>query len=667
MRRIFYKFGREKMKKNHIGLKMLFSAVFMLSTVDQSSSMDHIARSLTRAVEEKNTSMIQFLLTKYGAEAASILPQIEHRNFLNQLSRQLVKAVEAKDAATIQSLLAEHGSEAASILSQIEHRIFLNRFKPQLVKAVDSEDITTVRSLVAGHNVDVSIFDTEGANLLRRVVFSVLTGRPYSDPSGNRVNFPESESRRILSELERKRELIKLLAENGAKFGKWFEIILSDMAERCDGADGYLSIIGFLLDCGANVNSVSWCKKSLLHTAVGVPNMELVKFLLARHADFNATEGWCGDTLLHTAVKSRIPDMVRFILGLCPNINAKNKSDQTPLHIAAMTQNLPIIRCLLDNGADINVTDDRGYTPVHWLAVLRSLSPHRRAKTDILVYLVVNRGANVYITDKKGESPLDVALRVGEIEAIKFLMPFFYHLDINAIGSSGETMLTLAARGNDSERIEHLCNLGANVNAFNGEWETPLDIAAQFSIEAIAPLIARGGKLSNAANQGDGETLLTLAIKDVTQHHMLPSFNMIDRLISLGADTNATNSQGETPLDIAVQFSEEFLISTLIAHGGKLSNAANQNGETLLTLAVRDMDPERIELLISIHVETLPPLAAQAKNLERITRMISLGADVNAVNGKGETPLDIAVQFSEESVISTLIAHGGKFSSDLHL
>ncbi|MDR1333938.1 MAG: ankyrin repeat domain-containing protein, partial [Holosporaceae bacterium] len=215
--------------------------------------------------------------------------------------------------------------------------------------------------------------------------------------SGRGIDFPESESRRILSELEGKRELIELLVENGAKFGGWFEFALSDLAELCDGADGYLGIIEFLLDCGANVNSVSWRGNPLLHTAVWLQNMELVEFLLARHADFRATGRRCRDTLLHIAAarrakksngmfknsntsklrflnmakKSEDLDMINLILGFHLDINAKNELDQTPLHVAVTTNNLSIVRCLLDNGAAPNVLNGKGETSLD-VAVLYS-------------------------------------------------------------------------------------------------------------------------------------------------------------------------------------------------------------------------------------------------------------------------------------------------------
>ena len=47
-------------------------------------------------------------------------------------------------------------------------------------------------------------------------------------------------------------------------------------------------------------------------------------------------------------------------------INVKNSSGRTPLHLAALKGNITIVEYLLTKGAEINVKDNRGYTPLHW-------------------------------------------------------------------------------------------------------------------------------------------------------------------------------------------------------------------------------------------------------------------------------------------------------------
>lgn len=71
-----------------------------------------------------------------------------------------------------------------------------------------------------------------------------------------------------------------------------------------------------------------------------------------------------GNILLHEACRndSRI-DVAKMLINKGSDVNAKNNSGYTPLHIAALNGSSEIITLLLENGADKNAKDNDGSTP----------------------------------------------------------------------------------------------------------------------------------------------------------------------------------------------------------------------------------------------------------------------------------------------------------------
>ena len=84
--------------------------------------------------------------------------------------------------------------------------------------------------------------------------------------------------------------------------------------------------------------------------------------------------------------------------GAKPNL--KNTSNISALHLAASAGNVKHIVYLKSLGLNINTQDSEGNTPLHEAAQL--------CRYDA-ANLLIMYGANKYITNNKGEIPLDLA------------------------------------------------------------------------------------------------------------------------------------------------------------------------------------------------------------------------------------------------------------------
>jgi cytohesin len=111
-------------------------------------------------------------------------------------------------------------------------------------------------------------------------------------------------------------------------------------------------------------------------------------------------------------------------------------------------------------------------------------------------------------------------------------------------------------------------------------------------------------------------------------------------LIDAGADVNAKNDEGRTPLDLAIQNSDwshvrrkrTEIAALLRKHGGKTG--------------------EWLKAGESIHI------AARVGHIEAVKQHLAEGADVNAKGEKGETPLHGAAFTGRMEVVELLIENG---------
>ena len=149
----------------------------------------------------------------------------------------------------------------------------------------------------------------------------------------------------------------------------------------------------------------------------------------------------------------------------------------------------------------------------------------------------------------------------------------------------------------------------------NAEWiETPIQAAAHVGNRPIAEfLLAQGAPLDicTAAMLGDETTVADIlrtdpALAHTQGAHSIPALfypaiggyeAIAQRLLDAGADINA-GAGGNTPLHGAVQFRQESMVAWLLTHGADV-NARDYNGKTPLILAVESNQDSIADLLRS--------------------------------------------------------------------
>ncbi|TRX91252.1 hypothetical protein FHL15_007857 [Xylaria flabelliformis] len=195
---------------------------------------------------------------------------------------------------------------------------------------------------------------------------------------------------------------------------------------------------------------------------------------------------------------------------------------------------LPIFNILLDYGA-----------PIANSGVLAHLISHR--PTMDLVQMIINRGANINAYSGQGlenmrfpqpqSTPLQMAISVGDLELVKFLIDNGASINLPAKGPHGKTALQAACqmpskkRGTRIALVKFLINSGADVNAPGSPeyGSTALQVAACYGdIEIAALLLDYGADINALSSEKTGRRALDYAAR----HGRL---DMTKFLLDLGA------------------------------------------------------------------------------------------------------------------------------------
>ncbi|KAI9771286.1 MAG: hypothetical protein M1840_002256 [Geoglossum simile] len=340
-----------------------------------------------------------------------------------------------------------------------------------------------------------------------------------------------------------------------------------------------------------------------------------------------------------------------------PMVGENNESGtgKPALHTAATVGHRGLLQLLLQGGADMSSTVRRGETVLHCAA---------REGHDEVVKLLVVRGAELDLRDEAGRTPLLRAARNGLRTTVKLMIRYGAQRD--ARDNYGRTALVWTAALGHLAVVELLLQENADINASAGKsGNTALQAAAGGGHLAVVELLLQEKADVNAAAAVDrGRTALQAAAEG---GHLA----VVERLLQEKADVNeaAAGHHGRTALQAAAEEGHLAVVERLLQEKVDVhAAAAADGGRTALQAAAGGGHLAVVERLLQEKADvnnaaavdrgrTALQAAAEGGHLAVVERLLQEKADVNAAAAvdRGRTALQAAAGGGHLAVVERLL------------
>ncbi|XP_008294514.1 ankyrin repeat and protein kinase domain-containing protein 1 [Stegastes partitus] len=227
--------------------------------------------------------------------------------------------------------------------------------------------------------------------------------------------------------------------------------------------------------------------------------------------------------------------------------------------------------------------------------------------------------------------------------------------------SGKKSLLHYTVASGDSESVEHVLSLGAEVNCTTARGYTPLIIAALHRFHDIISLLLEHGA---AATQGDEDrwTPLHFAAQNGDDR-------TVRLLLDKGAVADAQEKTGWMPLHLACQNGHETVVRLLLSRMSQEAVVEREEaqGRTPLHLASayghlniarlllgQGADPNATDCCLS----TALHLSAEQGHNRVVRELVKNGANTDSADSRGYTPLHLAALKGHTGICRQLLSNG---------
>jgi len=292
-----------------------------------------------------------------------------------------------------------------------------------MIRCVQSRDFSGLQKLLVG-GADINLKDSDGKTALAHAVSYSFKGIDMNlvkllCEHGADVNAQDNNGSTplMISVLGKNADLTKYLISQGADIQRRNSAGFSAVMSACRFSDP--ATIALLLEQGAPLHELHAQYGSLLHFAVESNNIDTLKFLLERFDDPDMKiVGSIRATPLLLAVEKNFTDAAMLLINRGAEVNFRIPGGFSPLMTAVSKRNRVLAEALMAAGADVNARFEMdsfydGATVLMCALGRFDSYAYERVKPpepdrQILEQLL-ERGADVYVTDKYGKSSLDMA------------------------------------------------------------------------------------------------------------------------------------------------------------------------------------------------------------------------------------------------------------------
>ncbi len=345
------------------------------------------------------------------------------------------------------------------------------------------------------------------------------------------------------------------------------------------------------------------------------------------------------------AIKTNDIETVEALLKKGASLYVYNEENLTPLMVAAKHGHQEIIKLLVSKGASLYQRSGK-INEEYWGQCLTAEQVARvfhQPKAEDLLNTFAYRYQNQYRN-------CIYALKSGDWDRLRCQIFANYWNDINAQGGEdGRTILMQAAKSSSFIMVQNLIEAGADVNRKDGRLETALHYASKNNRGSIVA--------SDMDNLNDD-------LKNY--YHAQNCYHVVKTLVEAGADMNARNIFGETPLLRFISQGNIDVALFLIENGADV-NLKDERNDSPLNSAVSGGYIELADKILEkganvneVGFENKTPLqwAFMCKEIKMMRFLIEKGADVNVPFEDGKTLARLAVDSYNVEMLDLLLQAG---------
>lgn len=471
--------------------------------------------------------------------------------------------------------------------------------------------------------------------------------------------------------------------------------------------DAPIDYIKYLIDAGSDVNARNKNGDSVLFIAAGKNRRDAGDLLIEKDADIFATnvqnnsplrialtrggeiQDWMitsktlnttdgsGNTPLHYAAEWQLNNAIINLIQKGAKVTAENANGESALFSAVKGDNPETIQILVDNGAvvdskDNHARDNLGNTPLHAAVKWNAL---KAART------LISLGVDVNAQNLSGKTALDEACRSAKREMAILLIQ--NGADVNASDAAGRTVLMDAIASRNDQMVSLLIGYGANVNlqeiygrnayhaaALTGNipiinivrnaggnpmsrdsgGESPFSLVLKANIDVIQAVLGNNTTITDS----DGNTPVHIAVEKGV------SKTLLTQLLNMGYPVSQRNGKGMTALNMAVEKNKQSLALVLLEYGAD-PYLSTPTGENALTSVFKTKNFTILDAIVKYNSakadrqgDTILHYAARTADKETVSHLVSLNLDRTAKNITGETPSQMAERWNRPEISELL-------------
>ncbi|XP_063914492.1 uncharacterized protein LOC135130946 [Zophobas morio] len=360
----------------------------------------------------------------------------------------------------------------------------------------------------------------------------------------------DSSNRSIINQIVQYKS-IKVMKALAAK--KQDEKFLAENEEgllRIACVNGDYEMVDFLIQHGANLNSLVSNRKSLIHYACFGGDYAICRLLLQHGAHLHLETAF-SQTLLHHCCTRGFFEMVQLLIEYRAPVNFVDTYGRTPLHLACAHGHYAIANFLTNFDIMIDVEDLDGRTPLYNAA---------RGKHDKICELLLERGACLDFVNRKGLMYIHMACQWGHKSVVNFLIEKLTPAVLNWRDTKGMTSVHHCCINKRSSALALVIANGADINLADTKYKrTPLHYACSrvHNRELVLMLLENNAVIEcldsrritpfNLARFRPNDKVLKLLLKKGA-HSNNEGLKGSEWLIEFGAGINVLIDNKEIPL-----------------------------------------------------------------------------------------------------------------------